>query len=85
MAMHDGLPVAGYQPQPEERVAAVNDHKLNEERLLRTIERQRDAGLLDPRCAALAITGFQQAFMWLNRGIFQPARISNLPEEERDA
>ena len=38
MAEHSGLPVSGYKPQSEEKVALVNEFKADEERLLRKIE-----------------------------------------------
>ena len=38
MTEHKGLPVAGYQPQSEEKVALVNRFKEMEERLLRELD-----------------------------------------------
>jgi hypothetical protein len=76
--MHEGLPVAGYQPQSDARIALVNDYKETEERLLRSIEQNPD---LDHRWAAIAKTDLQKAFMSLNRAVFQPGRIK-LPEDD---
>jgi hypothetical protein len=80
MAMNDSLPVAGYRPQSDERIAAVNEHKQAEERLLRTIDSLLLRGLVDVRWASVARTHFEQGFMALNRGVFQPTRIA-LPED----
>jgi hypothetical protein len=78
---HDGLPVAGYSPQTADKVAIVNENKVLEERCIRAAEAIQKAEGMDPRMAALAITGIQQSFMWLNRAVFQPGRIA-LPEDE---
>lgn len=82
MADHKGLPVAGYQTQSEEKVALVNENKILEERLLRQIEKIKNTPGVgaDPRMLALALTGIQEACMWLNRAVFQPTRV-NLPED----
>ncbi|GEP06846.1 hypothetical protein MOX02_48840 [Methylobacterium oxalidis] len=76
---HQGLPVAGYQPQNAEKVALVNANKVLEERCIRAAESVRDTPGMDGRMAALAITNLQQAFMWLNRAVFEPGRVA-LPE-----
>ena len=78
---HVGLPVYGYQPQSDGRIALVNANKALEERVLRQIDSHRGANEIDQRMVALAHTKVQEAFMWLNRAVFQPARIS-LPEDE---
>lgn len=75
MTKHSGLPVAGYQPQSAENVALVNENKILEERVLRQIDKHFDSPEIDPRMAALARTRIQEAFMWLNRAVFQPKRI----------
>jgi len=77
---HQGLPVAGYNPQTADKVGIVNANKALEERCLRAAEAIRDTEGMDGRMAALAITGLQQSFMWLNRAVFQPGRIA-LPED----
>lgn len=93
MADNKGLPVAGYKDQSDAKVALVNENKILEERCLRQIDAmnkfnmaQEDAGIgrsgqHDTRMMALARTGIQEAFMWLNRAVFQPSRI-DLPEDE---
>lgn len=88
MTEHKGLPVAGYQPQSDEKVALVNRFKEMEERLLREIDALGSSGpgepfsvQHDPRWASIARTHFQEGFMALNRSVFQPGRIA-LPEDE---
>ena len=78
---HKGLPVAGYNPQSDDKVAIVNENKALEERCLRVAEAIQQTPGMDARMAALAITGIQQSFMWLNRAVFQPGRVK-LPEDE---
>lgn len=90
MTEHTGLPVAGYKPQSAENVAVVNANKELEERVLRQIDRMTDVrggdGPYvpptghDQRMVALARTKVQEAFMWLNRAVFQPGRVK-LPED----
>ncbi len=79
---HQGLPVAGYQPQSDVKVAIVNINKELEERCLRQVDAMMadKAAGHDPRMVALAKTGIQESFMWLNRAVFQPARVK-LPED----
>ena len=80
---HAGLPVAGYQPQSDAKVATVNSAKELEERCLRHVDAMaadKDAGH-DQRMIAIARTGIQEAFMWANRAVFQPARV-RLPEDK---
>ena len=82
---HKGLPVHGYQPQSDAKVALVNEFKQDEERLLRKLDGVYDtteAGMptYDRRWVAVARTHFQEGFMALNRAVFQPQRIS-LPED----
>lgn len=88
MAEHQGLPVKGYAPQTDEKVALVNRFKEIEERLLREIDAlvkpkatPEEVGAYDLRWLAIARTHFQEGFMALNRSVFQPQRIK-LPEDE---
>lgn len=78
---HPGLPVAGYQPQTDEKVQIVNRAKELEERVLRHLDDLRSRSDVDQRMVSIAITGIQEAFMWANRAVFQPSRI-NLPEDQ---
>lgn len=92
MAEHNGLPVHGYQPQSDAKVAIVNQFKQDEERLLRELDKLAAADIAaserselapyDPRWLAVARTHFQEGFMALNRAVFQPQRIS-LPEDSQ--
>lgn len=75
-----GLPVSGYKPQSDLNVDLVNRNKANEERQLRLMEIDKEAGDVDGRWLALAKTHMEQAFMAWNRAIFQPGRVS-LPED----
>lgn len=75
-----GLPVAGYKPtQPQWAIDAVNGFKELEERTLRAIDRAAEQDI-DPRFLAIGRTQLQQAFMAINRAIFQPGRVA-LPED----
>jgi hypothetical protein len=83
MKEHSGLPVAGYKPQSDEKVALVNSNKEIEERLLRQLDEM--AGVyykhdVSHRWLAIARTHFEEGFMALNRAIFQPSRVK-LPED----
>jgi hypothetical protein len=83
MADHTGLPVSGYKPQSDDKVALVNANKADEERLLRKIDALtlNDDGVnADTRWLAVAKTHFEQGYMALNRAIFQPGRVK-LPED----
>ena len=83
MTQHQGLPIAGYQTQSDANVALVNENKAIEERVLRQIDRHvSGGGSVDLRMIALARTKTQEAFMWLNRAVFQPSRISHLDDYE---
>lgn len=78
---HSGLPVSDYKPQSQEQVDLANGFKADEERLLRKLDGLRGGAQdIDPRWPALARTQFEQAFMCLNRAVFQPGRAS-LPED----
>ena len=81
MSAHDGLPVHGYQPQSETRVDMVNQNKMGEELLLRRIEMLQSSGYCDLRWLIVAKTLLEQAFMAMNRAVFQPSRVS-LPDDE---
>ena len=80
MADHQGLPVAGYQPQTDDKVQIVNRAKELEERVLRHLDDLRANPACDQRMVSIAVTGIQEAFMWANRAVFQPSRVK-LPED----
>lgn len=74
---HEGLPVAGYQPQSEVNVTAVNGFKQLEEQVLRALDDlEKNNHEIDRRWSAIGRTGIQQAFMAINRSIFKPTRIA---------
>lgn len=85
MGMHQGLPVAGYRPQPQEIVDRVNENKQIEERVLRMLDDMKHIG--DPRWTAIARTHIELGFMAMNRAIFQPSRVAldtDVPVGEAD-
>lgn len=67
--------VAGYSPLEQTAVALVNQNKRMEEYILRRIEELQKRNDVDQRCLAKGFTEVQDAFMWINRAIFQPKRI----------
>lgn len=75
MSEHKPMPVAGYTPQSQDRVEAVNYNKRLEEQVLRAIDHIQRNGSFDQRWASIARTQIEQGFMALNRAIFQPTRI----------
>ena len=84
MADHQGLPVAGYKPQSDDNIKLVNYAKELEERCLRHIDALAQDPHTDKRMAAIARTELQSAFMWANRAVFKPGRVS-LPEDKASA
>lgn len=84
MTEHSGLPVAGYKLQGDDKVAFVNENKALEERVLRQLDRMRNNIAYDQRMVSIAYTGIQEAFMWANRAVFQPGRVT-LPEDTTEA
>ena len=80
MSDHKGLPVAGYQPQTDDKIAIVNFNKELEERALRQLDVLAKTPGVDGRWLAIGRTAIENGFMAVNRAVFQPARI-NLPED----
>ena len=76
MEEHKGLPVQGYRAQPESNVQLVNENKVVEEKILRTIDSLMDNPDIDKRWLSIARTNIEQGFMALNRSIFKPERVS---------
>lgn len=64
--------VKGYKPQTEEKVALVNKFKDIEAKLGELYREAQGSNLCDSRMLAVGKTQAQQAFMWLNRAVFQP-------------
>jgi hypothetical protein len=66
--------VTGYRPQTPDALDTVNTIKRSEvdiARLWRWVRARPDVPT-DPRQLALARTAFEEAFMHLNRAVFQP-------------
>lgn len=64
--------VTGYQVQTPEKVNLVNKFKEHEKALGELYKEAKESGLADPRMLAVGKTQAQQAYMWLNRAVFQP-------------
>jgi len=75
MTEHAGLPVSGYKPQTDLAVGLVNDNKQIEEEVLRRLDVLKTNSKVDQRWLAIGRTGIEQAFMAINRAIFQPGRV----------
>lgn len=74
--------ILGFTDQGERNKALVNRNKEIEERVMRILDELGQMPGVDPRMLAIGHTGIQDAFMWINRAIFQPQRIA-LPEDEQ--
>lgn len=72
--------IKGFTDQSVRNKELINENKVLEEKVLRQIDKLKMLEGIDQRHVALAATNIQQAFMWLNRGIFQPTRIV-LPDD----
>lgn len=83
MTQHTGLPVAGYKPQSDDKVQTVNAFKQDEERIMRKLDALKDSATIDGRWLAIGRTQLEQAFMAINRAVFQPGRVE-LPEDTHD-
>lgn len=77
---HSGLPVAGYRPQTDAKVATVNVNKQIEERVLRQLDAMAKDDNVDKRWLAIGRTAIENGFMAVNRAVFQPGRAM-LPED----
>jgi hypothetical protein len=74
--MNPGLPVAGYRPQSDEKVAIVNENKRVEETILRALDLLAERPDVDKRWLAIGRTHLEQGFMAVNRAVFRPARVT---------
>src|SRR5712691_5553418 len=79
--IHQALPVHGYKPQADDKVELVNQNKTYEEFCLRMLDRYAESPDIDKRWLAIGRTHLEQAFMAINRAVFQPNRVK-LPEAE---
>lgn len=75
MTEHQPLPVAGYTTQSDDKVATVNINKQLEEQVLRRLDDLKEQPGIDQRWLAIGRTSLEQAFMAINRAVFQPQRI----------
>lgn len=75
MTDHQPLPVAGYTTQSDERVATVNKNKQLEEMVLQRLDFLKEREDVDQRWLAIGRTSLEQAFMAINRAVFQPQRV----------
>lgn len=80
MTEHVGLPVSGYKTQSTENVSRVNIMKQAEEEMLRRLDELAARKDIDQRWLAIGRTQMEQAFMAINRSVFQPTRIG-LPND----
>lgn len=80
MSDHKPMPVQGYTSQPQWKVDLVNINKNMEERVLRHLDDMGQSENVDGRWLAIGRTYIEQAFMAINRAVFQPQRI-NSPSE----
>lgn len=80
MSENQPLPVPGYTPQSDDNVALVRKAKELEERVLRHIDDLETRPGVDAEMVRIGRFVLQDAFMWLNRAVFQPSRIK-LPED----
>lgn len=82
MTEHNGLPVEGYRPQSDDKIALVNHNKQLEELILRTLDELKLLPSVDPRWLAIGRTHIEEGFMAVNRAVFQPGR-AKLPGDPR--
>ena len=78
MTDHAPLPVAGYTPQSDVKVSLVNTFKHEEEMMLRRLDQLAaypGNDKIDQRWLAIGRTQLEQAFMSINRSVFQPSRV----------
>lgn len=69
------LPVKGYTPQSTSSVDLVNANKMLEETVLCQLDELRKREDIDLRWLSIGRTHIEQAFMAINRAIFQPQRV----------
>lgn len=74
MTEHNGLPVEGYRPQGDDKIALVNHNKQLEELVLRTLDELKLMSSIDQRWLAIGRTDIEKGFMAVNRAVFQPGR-----------
>ena len=76
MADHQPMSVSGYTTQSQAKIDAVNSNKQLEEQCLRQLDTLGQNPLVDKRWLAIGRTHLEQAWMAINRSIFQPTRVT---------
>ncbi len=76
MTEHQPMPVSGYKPQTQDKIDEVNINKRLEEVVLRRLDdmAHMPIELVDKRWLAIGRTHIEQAWMAINRAVFQPER-----------
>ena len=64
-----------YRPIPEDAIGIVNRNKIDEEILLRRLDELALRDEIDKRWLAIGRTRLEEAFMAINRAVFQPTRL----------
>lgn len=67
--------IAGYSQLTPEKIELVNKFKKLEADLGVLYREAQASGMADAHMLAIGKTGAQEAFMWLNRAIFQPKDV----------
>lgn len=82
MTTHTPLPVSGYTAQSSGKVRLVNENKELEETILRRLDSLKATTAvdgqdvtIDQRWLAIGRTHIEEAFMAINRAVFQPTRV----------
>lgn len=82
MTTHTPLPVSGYTAQSSGKVRLVNENKELEETILRRLDLLKATTAvdgqdvtIDQRWLAIGRTHIEEAFMAINRAVFQPPRV----------
>jgi hypothetical protein len=65
--------ITGYRELTQEEIDLMNACKIGESAIADLTKQVKACANTDQRMAALAVTNFQQAFMWLVRSIAKPA------------
>lgn len=73
-------PIPGYQDVSAWKQNVVTDNKRAEERLLRVLDAMRKDPRIEQRWLAIGRTQLEQAFMFINRAVFAPTRVT-LPDD----
>jgi hypothetical protein len=74
--------ISGYRELSQEEINAMNNCKVVEMEVANLTKLIRSLPDTDQRAAALAVTNFQQGFMWLVRSIAKPADQYVMPKPQ---